>query len=120
MLARESSDEPRLTFAALAGPVLALANQQLTYMANMWACGHNMQRAVHVIPALCLIVAVFAAAVGYRAWRAKGLNDDDEGRGLTSRTRFLGIAGVGLNIFSSMVIIAQWIAILVFDPCMRA
>ena len=120
MLAREFSDEPRLTIAALAGPVLALANQQLIYTANMWTCGHNMQHAAHVIPALCLIVTVFAGVTGYRAWRATGLTNDDEGHGLTARVRFLGIAGVGLNVFSSMVIVAQWVAILVFDPCMRA
>jgi len=120
MWARESSDEPRLTIAALAGPVLALANQQLIYMANMWTCGHHMQHAAHVIPALCLIVTGFAAVVGYRAWRITGLNDDDEGHGITARARFLGITGVGLNVFAALVIIAQWIAILVFDPCMRA
>jgi hypothetical protein len=115
MSARESSE----AFAVVLTPTVALINQQLIYMANMWTCGRNMQHAAHVIPALCLLVTVGAGIGSYRRWRSTGGGAGDERAAEETRARFLSITGMGLSVFSSLVIIAQWAAIFTFDPCMR-
>jgi hypothetical protein len=102
------------------GPVMALINQQLIYAAATYACGRNLQHTVHVIPALCLAVAIGAGITAYRDWKAVGSGVEDEEATVASRTRFLSIIGAVISLFSSLVITAQWAAIFVFDPCMRA
>jgi hypothetical protein len=116
MSARESSE----AFAVVLGPVIALVNQQLIYMANMWTCGRNMQHAAHVIPAFCLIVTIGGCITSYRRWRATGGGAGDERAAEETRVRFLAMTAMALGVFSSLVIIAQWAAIFAFDPCMRA
>ncbi|HVX39806.1 MAG TPA: hypothetical protein VHB25_09555 [Gemmatimonadaceae bacterium] len=110
----------RLSLGMLLGPVVALVNQQLVYLADMWACGHGLQGAVHVVPVLCLIVTIGAAIVAYRDWRAVGAGVEDSEATIGSRTRFMALCGIVISVFSSLVIVGQWAAIFVFDPCMRA
>ena len=128
MSARDSSDHAftrwpgllDLSLCVLLGPVIALTNQELIYSANMWTCGHGYRATLHLIPLLCLIVTIGTGIAAFRDWRATGGGVEDEEATIASRTRFLAIAGMGISVFSSLVVIAQWAALGVFAPCMRA
>jgi hypothetical protein len=109
-----------LALGWLLGPVVALLNQQITYQADMWACGSNAGASIHLVPFLCLVVTVGAGITAYRDWKAVGAGVEEEAADVPSRTRFLAMGGIGISAFSSLVIIAQWAAVFVFDPCMRA
>lgn len=109
-----------LSLGVLLGPIVALANQQLIYAANTWACGHNAWATMHIIPLLCLIVAMGAGLTAYRDWNATGRGVHDEDATIEQRTRFVALLGMALSTFSAAVIIAQWLAIVFFGPCMRA
>lgn len=109
-----------VSLGVLLGPVIALTNQELIYAADMWTCGHGYRATMHLIPLLCLAVTIGAAITAYRDWRAVGGGIEEEAATVASRTRFLAIIGIGLSVFSSLVVIAQWAAIVVFAPCMRA
>src|SRR5205085_2009675 len=61
-----------------------------------------------------------AALTAYRDWRAVGGGVEDEAATVATRTRFVSLMGIVISLFSSMVIVAQWSAAFVFDPCMRA
>jgi hypothetical protein len=117
MSAREYSE----TLSGVVGaPVIALANQELIYSVNMWACGHDMHSLMHIVPAVCLLASLLTVLMCYRAWGSVGRGVDDEPATLESRTRFLALLGLAIGVFSSAVILAQWAAILVFHPCVRA
>jgi hypothetical protein len=109
-----------LSLGVLLGPVIALTNQELIYAADMWTCGHGYRGTMHLIPLLCLAVAIGAALTAYRDWRAAGGGGEEEEATTAGRTRFLAIMGMGISVFSALAVIAQWAAIIVFDPCMRA
>jgi hypothetical protein len=109
-----------LSLGVLLGPTVALANQQLIYAVNMWACGHRMHATMHIVPIICLVITVGTGIMAYRDWRAVGGGVEDAEASVYARTRFLAILGMTLSIFSSLVILAQWAAIFIFDPCMRA
>ncbi len=109
-----------LSLGVLLGPVIALTNQELIYAADTWTCGHGYRGTMHLIPLLCLAITIGAAITAYRDWRASGGGVEEEDATVDARTRFLAIMGIGISIFSSLVIIAQWAAIIVFNPCMRA
>ena len=110
----------RLSLGMLLGPVVALSNQQLTYIAGDWACGHGIRAAVHVVPILCLAVSLATTIVAYRDWRAVGGGANDDAGTISARTRFMAICGIAIGAFSSAVILAQWAAVFVFGPCLRA
>ncbi|MDB4877209.1 MAG: hypothetical protein JWM41_3655 [Gemmatimonadetes bacterium] len=109
-----------LSLAIVLGPVVALVNQQAIYAADMWVCGRGFRAALHIVPALCLIVVAGAAVGAYRNWQAVGRGVEDEQATIATRTRFLALLGMSISVFSSLVILAQWLAIFVFAPCQRA
>ena len=109
-----------LSLGVLLGPVIALTNQELIYAADTWTCGHGYRGTMHLIPLLCLAVTIGAAVTAYRDWRATGGGVEEERATIESRTRFLAMLGIGISIFSSLLIIAQWAAIFTFTSCMRA
>jgi uncharacterized membrane protein len=117
---RASSNAVNLVLGWILGPVIALLNQQLIYAANMYACGRNLQHASHVIPALCLAVTLGAGWQAWRDWKISGAGVEDEEATVAARSRFIAMGGMAISAFSSLVVIAQWATIFVFDPCMRA
>jgi hypothetical protein len=108
-----------LTLGWITAPLAALANQQLTYVVNMWACGHGRHAVMHIVPIVCLSVAMGAGFLAYRDWVMAGRGVEDEAGTVDSRSRFIALLGMAYAVFSSLVILAQWLAIVVFDPCMR-
>ena len=109
-----------LSLGLTLGPVVALTHQQVVYSVNMWACGHGLHAVMHVIPVVCLMVVAGAVVSSYRNWVAVGRGLEDEDGGVATRTRFLALLGMSISVFSAIVIVAQWLAIFVFEPCQRA
>jgi hypothetical protein len=110
----------RLAVDVLGGPVFVLITQQVISAGNMWACGHNAKESLHIAPALC-VIAVFATIIdSWMVWRAVGRGVEDEYGGADTRTRFLALVGIMVGAVSAAVILAQWFAIFMFAPCMRA
>jgi len=109
-----------LTLSVVLGPIVALANQELIFAANAWACGRGSRGPMHVVPAMCLALVAATGLMAYRDWRSVGGGREDEAGTPATRTRFISLLGLFMSVFSSLVIVAQWIAIFVFEPCMRA
>ena len=94
---RESSDARRgdlaqftrwrgllsLSLGVLLGPTIALANQELIYASDMYACGRGFHGVLHIIPVLCLVVVAGAGIGAYLNWRevGKGVEDEHGGGG---------------------------------------
>jgi len=102
------------------GPLVALWNQALIYQANIWACDRQQRWPIHLVPLLCLVVTIGIGVTAYRNWRSIGGGIEDEANDVATRERFLAIGGVVISTFCTLVIVAQWTAVIVFAPCMRA
>ena len=109
-----------LSLGVLLGPIAALANQEMIYVTNMWACGTGSQLAMHIVPLVCLVVAVGAGLLARADWVRLGRGTEDEAATIDSRSRFLALGGMAISAISALLIIAQWLAIFVFGPCMRS
>jgi hypothetical protein len=116
MSARVYSDT---TVALLAGPVLALVNQELMYAVNMWACGHDVSWVMHIVPFICVCLTIAATILGFRRWGGVGRGIEDEANTVDGELRFLSLLTIATGIFSAMVILAQWASAVVFHPCAR-
>jgi hypothetical protein len=109
-----------LSLCIMLGPMTVLLSQQVTYAANMWACGHGARGTLHIIPVLALVVIVGALFGSYLNWRAVGKGVEVEHGAVATRTRFLAVVGMAISVLSAILVVAQWFAIFMFDPCMRA
>lgn len=127
MSARDSSDRSfarwpgllDLSLCVLLGPVIALANQQAIYAGDTWVCAHGASAALHIVPALSLVIVAGAVFRSLRVWRLSR-GDGRESPAVATRTRFLSALGLGISALSGVVIAAQWFAVGMFAPCMRA
>jgi hypothetical protein len=127
MSARDSSDHAftrwpgllDLSLCVLLGPVTALINQQVIYGGDTWVCGHGAAAALHIVPALSLVIVAGAALRSLRDWRVSG-RPGHGSPAIATRTRFLSALGIGISVLSGIVIAAQWFAVGMFAPCMRA
>ena len=110
----------RLTLGVIVGPIAALANEELIYVTDMWACGARTQAAMHVVPFLCLLAALGAGFLAWSDWVSVGRGLEESGATVDARSRFLALTGMAASAFSALIILAQWLAIFVFGACMRA
>ena len=109
-----------LTAGLLLGPVAALVNQGLIYVANTWACGVKTRFALHLVAIVCLALAAGAGLLARADWARVGRGTHVEDATVHDRSRFLALTGMATSALSALVILAQWLAVFVFGPCMRA
>jgi hypothetical protein len=108
-----------LSLGVLLGPIAVLVNEELIYVTNMWACGQGKQPAMHIVPIICLLVTIAAGLLARRDWHRVGRGIEEAAATIDSRTRFLALGGMAISAFSALLILAQWLAIFVFDACVR-
>jgi hypothetical protein len=104
----------------LAAPTAWFVQLCGAYALGAFRCGAP-RGPLHAISAACLVVAIVDALLGWRAWRASR-DPHAEGSVLDApeqRRRFLAELGLMSGGLFTIVIIAQWIAITVLDPCPR-
>jgi hypothetical protein len=109
----------RLAFAFVAGPLFALAMQSLAYAEVPWACTRGRSALVHLVPAIFVALTLLAVLSAYSAWSRAGRHGQADADTVDDRTRFLGLGGLILSMASLVLIVAMWIPLFVFDPCVR-
>ena len=116
---KEGAAPAALWAGVLAGPLAALTQLQVNYALVLWACGAGREWALHVVSLLTLLVTVAAGLLSWRNWRRAGASWEDGGAGIVPRSRFMAVVGLLISVLTALVVVAQWIAIFVYDPCER-
>jgi hypothetical protein len=114
-----------LWFGMLAGPISALAMQLIDYMIIPKACAYSddplWRTLLHVVPAIFLAMTAFA---GFTAWRYRRAYvvrvPEGQISSHTARIHFMADVGVWLTLLSILVLIAQWIPVFIFHPCLHS
>jgi hypothetical protein len=105
----------RIWFALLAAPLLALADQSVSFATVGWACAHQLPIAVHAVHVLFLGAITAGTIPAWQLWR----------RTLSTRTRtekvarrhFLAGLAAASGFLSMLVIIAMWLPAWMIAPC---
>ena len=105
----------RIWFPLVAAPLLALADQSVSFAVVGWACTHQLPIAVHAVHALFLVTAGAGTLPALTAWRAlPGGASADEA--LAQRRFFTGIAAAAGSL-STLAILAMWVPAWLMAPC---
>jgi hypothetical protein len=96
----------------LLAPVAFLLNLGLAYALVDVACVSGTRWALHLLHAICLLLAL---AGGYVAAGVLRRSDRDTAAG--SRRHVIGLAGLLASGLFALVILAQWLPEFFVDPC---
>jgi len=114
-------NQPGGIFALWAGfliaPLAFLLNLQTSYMLVPFACSTGQVFWLHVASAGALVLALFGASIALRNWQRTGRGWQSEGGSAAARSRFMAITGLLMSGLFSLIILAQWIADFIIDPC---
>lgn len=106
-----------LWLGLLVPPAAFLLNLELAYALVPTACGTSSVMIVHLVHAICLLLALAGGLVAWRTWKAVGAGWPGEEGGRVARSQFMAGSGVlGSGLFA-LVIVAQWIPSFVLSPC---
>jgi hypothetical protein len=100
----------------LLAPTAFLLNLEVAYALVPTACSSS-RLLVHVVHAVCLLLAAFSALTAWRMWSLTGETWPGGAGGRLARSRFMAGLGLFLSLLFVLVIVAQWIPSFVLNPC---
>lgn len=101
-------------------PLVALTNEEVSYVVVPWACYRDAAAWLRVVPILSLVVLAVLALLSLRDWRRTGGGTETSDATVADRTRFVALAGLGITGISGLAVLWQFIATWVVHPCLRS
>jgi hypothetical protein len=106
-----------LWLALAGGPVVVLLGQWAAYLLVPDACARQSSLFVHLVHFVALLLLAAGFLVGHREWVRLGRTEPDERPGAEHRARFMAFSAMLTNPFLALVVLAMWLATLLFSPC---
>jgi hypothetical protein len=103
----------RIWFALLVAPMMALADQGISYAAAGWTCARQNAFVGHAVHAIFFAGAVTAALLAWQLWLETRASADEH----TASRHFLAGIGIASAALAAAVIAAMWIPNWVLSPC---
>ena len=117
-MAQEQATTPRgLWLLMIVGPAIVAAEQQTNYVLVRQACSMQRNVTLYVVTIVALLLTIATALIGVSIWRRTGAEWPTEASDLANRIRFISVLGILSSAMSFLVILAQGIATVNFDPC---
>ena len=106
-----------LWLGLLVGPLAVLFNQWVGYALVPDACARQNSAFVHLVHLVALLLIAGGWLLCRREWARLGRAEPDERPGPEHRARFLAFSGMLANGFFALIVLAMWLATLLFSPC---
>ncbi len=118
MAKEEQETTPRgLWLLVVVGPALVAAEQQANFVLVRQACSMQRNLALYAVVIVAMLLTIVTAMIGVSIWRRTGADWPTEAGDLANRIRFISVLGILSSAMSFLVIVAQGIATVHFDPC---
>jgi hypothetical protein len=118
MVGEEQTTTPKaLWLLVVAAPVIVAVEMQATFVLVRQAC--SMQRSVvlYVVIGVAMFLTIGTAMIASSTWKRAGGGLSTEAGDIGTRVRFIAMLGILSSAMSFLVILAQGIATVHFDPC---
>jgi lysylphosphatidylglycerol synthetase-like protein (DUF2156 family) len=118
MANEEHATTPKaLWLLMIVGPAITAAEQQANFVLVRQACSMQRNVALYAVVIVAMLLTIVTAMIGVSIWRRTGADWPTEAADLANRTRFISVVGILSSAMSFLVIVAQGIATVHFDPC---
>ncbi|MEN3326946.1 MAG: hypothetical protein V7638_1753 [Acidobacteriota bacterium] len=114
---QEATTPRALWLLVVVGPALVAIEQQANYVLVRQACSMQRNVALYAVVIVAMLLTIVTAMVGVSIWRRAGADWPTEAVDLANRIRFISVLGILSSAMSFLVIVAQGIATVHFDPC---
>ena len=101
----------------VAAPVIVAISMQTNYVLVRQACSVQRNIALYAVSIVSIALTIATAAIAFVIWRAEGTTWPSEAADFPSRIRFIAVLGMLSSGMSLLVLIAQGIATVLFNPC---
>ena len=98
-------------------PVIVAIQHEMNYVLVRQACSAQRNMALYLVTLIALVLTIVTAFVSFTFWKRAGVVWPSEESDLATRIRFVSVLGILSSVMSSLVILAQGIATVQFDPC---
>ena len=106
-----------LWLLVVVGPLLVAVEQQANFVLVRQACSMQRNVALYAVVIAAIVLTIVTAIIGVSIWRRAGTDWPTEAGDLANRIRFISVLGILSSAMSFLVIVAQGIATINFDPC---
>ena len=101
----------------VAAPVIVAIEMQINYVLVRQACSVQRNIALYAVIVVAAVLTVAIALIALAVWRVEGIIWPTESTELSARIRFIAVLGMLSSGMSLLVIVAQGIATVMFNPC---
>lgn len=101
----------------VAGPVILAAQHQTNFILVRQACSVHRNLALYAVSIIATLLTIASVLVAVSIWRRAGAAWPDETTELADRIRFISVLGMLNSALSFLIVVAQGIATIYFDPC---
>jgi len=98
-------------------PVIVAIEMQANFVLVRQACSVQRNVSLYAVIIVAMLLTIATAVVAISIWRRAGTVWPDEAGDLATRIRFISVLGILSSVMSFLVIVAQGIATIHFDPC---
>jgi len=118
MAQEEQATTPRgLWLLVVAGPAIVAAEQQINFILVRQACSAQHNVMLYAVVVIAMLLTIATAMIGVSIWRRSGAVWPTEAADLANRIRFISVLGILSSGMSFLLIVAQGIATMIFNPC---
>lgn len=115
-------EERRTTPKALwllivAAPIIVAIEMQTNYVLVRLACSAQRNVALYAVTIVAIVLTIAIGLIALALWRVEGITWPRESSELPDRVRFIAVLGMLSSGMSLLVIVAQGIATVLFNPC---
>jgi hypothetical protein len=98
-------------------PVILAAAFQVNFVLVRQACSAQRKVGLYAVIIAGVVLTVATALIAFATWRVEGTHWPSEAPDVSTRIRFIAVLGILSSAMSLLVLIAQGIATVQFDPC---
>lgn len=114
----ERATTPRVLWLLIvAAPIIVAIEMQTNYVLVRQACSAQRNVALYAVIIVAIVLTVATALISLAVWRVEGATWPTESTDLSARIRFIAVLGMLSSGMSLLVIVAQGIATVLFNPC---
>jgi uncharacterized membrane protein YidH (DUF202 family) len=101
------------------GPAILAVEMQINFVLVRQACSAQRNVGLYAVIIVAIALTLATAFVAYALWLQAGRTWPTEAPDPATRIRFIAVLGILMSAMSLLVIVAQGIATIQFDPCQR-
>lgn len=101
------------------GPIITAIEMQINFVLVRHACSGQRNVSLYAVIIIAIALTVATAFVAFATWVQAGRTWPTEAPDVATRIRFISVLGILSSAISFLLIVAQGIATIQFDPCQR-